>query len=63
MSNAYKCDRCGKLYVSELVVDFNKVSWVRYDITKDCHPYGTFKLDLCDACKRELAEWLNKKEG
>ena len=60
MSKAYKCDRCGILYVPKL--KFPKENWWRYDIIKDCHPYETVKIDLCDACKLSLAKWLDNKE-
>ena len=49
---AYKCDRCGKLYEKE---------WTsrRYiEITHDLHPYGAQILQLCNDCQKELLTWL-----
>jgi len=52
MAQAYKCDRCGKLYEKYLTPR-------RYiEITHDLHPYGIHTLDLCDECQAELLKWL-----
>jgi hypothetical protein len=74
MASACKCDRCGAFYdpLDVLKPDFkqdgNKYpeAW-RYTLKRDCHPYGTNKIDLCPACQVLLYKWvteyddLNKK--
>lgn len=49
--DAYKCDRCGKLYERETHRRF-------IEITHDLHPYETKILRLCDDCQNELLKWL-----
>ncbi len=61
MSDAKQCDRCDKFYsIFDRELDFDKDYW-RYDIIKDCHPNGSYKVDLCDECKKDLFKWLGGK--
>ena len=59
MSNAKKCDRCGKFYTEEL----GEISeeWWRYNVTRDCYPYETITKDLCRECKEALMVWLGER--
>ena len=58
MSDAKQCDRCKKLYSLDISkLDFSN-DWWRYVITKDCHPNGEYKLDLCNECRLKLYNWL-----
>ena len=64
MSDAKKCDRCGKLCEG-----FPSVSdcslfddWWRYSLIRDNHPYPEEKLDLCVNCKRSLAKWFKEEQ-
>jgi hypothetical protein len=58
MSEAKKCDRCGKLYdPEEIVFDYSDMRF-RYYLSKDCHPYPEFRLDLCKECRVDLYKWL-----
>ena len=60
MSNAKKCDRCGKLYdIEEIVNDYSDMR-LRYALSKDCHPYPEIRLDLCKECRIDLYKWLQK---
>lgn len=60
MSEAKKCDRCGKLYdTEEIIIDYSDMRF-RYELVKDCHPYPEFRLDLCKECRIALYEWLIK---
>lgn len=58
MAQAYKCDRCGKLFVAEkykpedLFVLLIKTSL--YDFTTER------RLDLCDTCQCALDVFMNK---
>lgn len=61
MSNAKKCDRCGKLYDTEEIIkeiDYSDMWW-RYVLIKDCHPYPEMRLDLCKECRIDLYKWLS----
>ena len=61
MSNAKKCDRCGKLYDrEEIVIIYNSDMRMRYYLNKDCHPYPEIRLDLCKECRIDLYNWLTK---
>lgn len=52
---AYKCDRCGKLY--ELTPEQIKMRnrGVNYGIHNS---FNSYNLDLCDKCFDELQEWM-----
>lgn len=51
--NAYKCDRCGRLYSRRCVPDIT--------IQRYFHGYGDVKrFDLCDECQSALEEWLTE---
>ena len=52
MANAYKCDRCGALYESS-------TSRKKWNIAKDCHPYGLLHLDICDDCYSEFVKFMD----
>ena len=58
MSEAKQCDRCGKLYELKFLdeVDY-RADWWRFILSKDMHPYGEVKIDLCNECRKNLAEW------
>ena len=58
MSSAKKCDRCGVFYEQDYDCSAINQNWWRYDVTKDAHPYGSIKLDLCNECKKSLERWL-----
>lgn len=62
MSNANKCDRCGKLYEDNRVLSQSEIEkgWWRYSIYKDYHPYEETKIDLCESCQRALADWIKQ---
>ena len=62
MSNAKKCDRCGKLYDTEeeIAIDYSDMRF-RYTILKDCHPYPEMRLDLCKDCRLDLYKWFSRK--
>ena len=60
MSDAKKCDRCGKLYDREEIVsaiDYSDMRF-RYVLIKDCHPYPEIRLYLCKECRVDLYKWL-----
>ena len=62
MSEAKKCDRCGKLYNPELIIsdiDYSDMWWI-YVLIKDYHPYPEMRLDLCKECRVGLYKWLLK---
>ena len=62
MSEAKKCDRCGKLYDTNKIIneiDYSDMRF-RYGLVKDCHPYSEMKLDLCKECRVDLYKWLMK---
>ena len=61
MSEAKRCDRCGKYYTPNLTDFSYEDEWWRYSLYKDCHPYPEEKIDLCSDCRQKLYEWL--KEG
>lgn len=49
--NAYKCDRCGKLYERQ-----GKSSI--FNVTKRDSCYGTYQQDLCPECAEALEKWF-----
>lgn len=53
MSQAFKCDRCGRLFHSREYA-INCVL-TRYDIARDT--YNDY--DLCPQCQLELERWFN----
>ena len=59
---ALQCDRCGKYYSIDLFSNLDK-EWTSYKIIKENVPdYKSRKIDLCDDCKKKLAEWLKGSE-
>ena len=58
MGDAKICDRCGRFYSIELFSINYEEKWWRYEITKDNHPYGAEKVDLCIDCRKKLYKWL-----
>ncbi|MBR3117683.1 MAG: hypothetical protein IKF29_00435 [Oceanobacillus sp.] len=69
MSNAKKCDRCGKLYEFYKGVKLNPKgnSYVCVDFIYggNCGGLGGGKrFDLCKECMTDLVKWMNDgKEG
>lgn len=58
MGNAYKCDRCGKLFT----INTNKgilTQRRRIEITIDYHPMGDVRMDLCDDCYKGLLNYMS----
>lgn len=53
MAEAYKCDRCGKLYESEVEKSARKFS-----IMKNIR-YGYTSLDICDDCYKEFVKFMD----
>lgn len=60
MSEAKKCDRCGKLYECYKGVEFNK-SGFKYNYVRISAAISFMDFDLCEPCMTELVNWL--KEG
>ena len=56
MSNALKCDRCGKFYVLDLLEDEKTV---RGAVLQDRRGYTITEYDLCDECRDQLLDFLN----
>lgn len=56
------CDRCKKPYDDSNLKDINLYdNWWRFELRKDCHPYGEIDLHLCPDCKKSLYNWFNNK--
>ncbi len=53
MAEAYKCDRCGKLYESK-----GETSKRGLGVTKNIC-YGHLPLDICDDCYNEFIKFMN----
>ena len=51
--NAKKCDRCGTLFLGEVVPDIT--------IHKYTHGYGEYRYDLCPKCQELLEIWLKER--
>ena len=63
MSQAYKCDRCGKLYeAKERTLASKKYSILKpHIINYEVSNPGTYLChvaDLCPECQSELEEWM-----
>lgn len=60
MSDAKKCDRCGKYYDSDanrnVAVDSVPIEGV--DIGAGRNAYRTFRCDLCEDCAEELLKFM-----
>ena len=56
MSNALKCDRCGKFYELDFLEDEKTV---RGAVLQDRHGYAITEYDLCDECRDQLLDFLN----
>ena len=56
MSNALKCDRCGKFYVLDLLEDEKTVHGA---VLQDRRGYTITEYDLCDECRDQLLDFLN----
>ena len=76
MSDAYKCDRCGKFYdaqdeywvkiangIYNRTFDNNNELIIRSISIYDRNIDDTRRLDLCALCANELAEWLCDKDS
>ena len=60
MSDAKKCDRCKTLFdPEEIDINFSDMR-MRYYLIKDCYPYPEIKLDLCEKCRVDLYNWINR---
>lgn len=64
MSNAKKCDRCGKLYEFykgiKLTPKGNAYICVDFVSGGNCGGIGVSKrFDLCKECMTDLAKWMN----
>lgn len=60
MSNALKCDRCGKFYELNLLEDEKTVQkTVRGAVLQDRRGYTITEYDLCDECRDQLLDFLN----
>lgn len=61
MSDAKKCDRCGKYYDSDanrnVAVDSVPIEGV--DIGAGRNAYRTFRYDLCEDCAEELLKFMH----
>lgn len=57
MSNAYKCDRCGRLFHFK-GISFNYVL-TKYLIARDDY----YEYDLCPQCQAELERWFNNVQS
>lgn len=58
---AKQCDRCGNYYSIDLFSNLDK-EWNSYKIIKENVPdYRSRNIDLCDDCKKKLAEWMKGK--
>ena len=49
MSNAKKCDRCGKYFEP-------------YSTLISIKKFDRYKFDLCPKCMKAFVRWLNKKQ-
>ena len=57
MSNAYKCDRCGKLFsFREFSLD---CILTKYNVARDNY----YAYDLCPQCQTELERWFNNVQS
>lgn len=64
MSNAYKCDRCGKFYENNKTPTFGKIC---SGITAGVNIISTtgntdIHKDLCDGCIAKLKKWLMESD-
>lgn len=58
MSAAYKCDRCGKLYlaVNPPKLDDIAIEKIAYGC-RDSYAGRSTSLDLCEGCAKEFVTW------
>lgn len=61
MSNAKRCDRCGRFYTFNSL--YEKSDVVRITLLNECG-HNKANYDLCQRCREELIKWLegNKKD-
>ena len=57
MSQAYKCDRCKKLFEINLITHENKQ---KYSLTRSEGDFQ-FKFDLCGSCQKAFEAFLDEK--
>lgn len=63
MSQAYKCDRCGKVYESQMRTlksknySVLKPHIINYEIGNP-GTYLSYVADLCPGCQEQLEEWM-----
>lgn len=55
MATAYKCDRCGELFVRE--------TFPKLRVIKTNCPWSDTRYDLCDECQAKLEEFMANKEN
>lgn len=53
MSNAKRCDRCGKFY---------EMGWQMKVMIKRARCSDSDRFDLCPKCHDKLTRWMNKKQ-
>lgn len=58
MSNAKKCDRCGRFYLIKDISDGCTASIREFDNTN----YVIRDMDLCPDCSEKLERWLSLKK-
>lgn len=63
MSQAYKCDRCGKLYeAKERTLESKNYSVLKPHtmnyILSNSSTYLRYVADICPECQSELEEWM-----
>lgn len=61
MAQAFKCDRCGKLYEVNLISHENEQRFIVGKKIKNCENIGVRYLDLCDSCQSDIEKVLMKK--
>lgn len=63
MSAAYKCDRCGKLYltVNPPRLDDIAIEKIAYG-ARDSYAGRSTTLDLCEGCANEFVTWWKLSE-
>lgn len=53
MADAYKCDRCGKLYETKVEKTTRELGIAKRG------RYGLCPLDICDECYSEFVKFMN----
>lgn len=59
MSAAYKCDRCGKLYVAVNPPKLNDIAVEKIAYgQRDSYAGRSTASDLCEGCAKEFVAWF-----